>query len=177
MERGVYHFTPEPVDIVIIINNIMKESQQNIKTKHLSISFIVNGSQSYISVMGCILHEKDKPEGYKQATFPVQGETLLCYSMLANLMQNAIEASPEHGQIDVILSDYGDKAMISIHNQGGVPNDIRERFFNKYATSGKRKGTGLGAYSAKLIAQTQNGEIKMRTSDEEGTSIIIYLNR
>lgn len=98
---------------------------------------------------------------------------------------------PESGKIDVFLEegeeslkDYGEnfkeggkKAMIRIHNQGAIPSDIRDRFFNKYTTSGKRKGTGLGAYSAKLIAHTQQGEIRMVTSEEEGTSIIIYLNR
>ncbi|MBF0573622.1 MAG: hybrid sensor histidine kinase/response regulator [Desulfamplus sp.] len=177
MEKGVYTFTPGSVDILIIINNILNELEKHIKFKKLSISFNVNDSHSYFAIIEGIKSVKDRVEIGKQITFLVKGEHLLCYSMLSNLMQNAIEASPELGRIDIILSTAGDKAIISINNQGAVPADIRERFFNKYVTSGKRKGTGLGAYSAKLIAQTQKGEIKMKTSDEEGTSIIIYLNR
>jgi signal transduction histidine kinase len=37
------------------------------------------------------------------------------------------------------------------------------------------KGTGLGTYSAKLIAETQNGTISMTTSAQDGTAITIRL--
>ncbi|MBF0230925.1 MAG: response regulator [Desulfamplus sp.] len=170
MERGVYPFKPEPVDIVGVICNIIRELQQDINTKRISISFMVKGSE-------VDTRQKNNIENSKAKTFIIQGEMLLCYSMLSNLIKNAIEASHEYGQIDIILSDFGEKAMIYIQNQGAVPPDIRDHFFEKYVTSGKQKGTGLGTYSAKLIAQTQNGEIKMVTSEEDGTSIIIYLKK
>jgi two-component system sensor histidine kinase/response regulator len=69
----------------------------------------------------------------------------------------------------------GESAIIRIHNTGSVPVDIRETFFEKYSTSGKPGGTGLGTYSARLIAETLGGDIKLETSDETGTSITIEL--
>ncbi|MBF0226514.1 MAG: hybrid sensor histidine kinase/response regulator [Desulfobacterales bacterium] len=160
MEQGLYKFNPTSVNIVTVIYNVIDELYQFVKYKQLKINLQVNGIQA----------DRD-------AVFMVQAETLLCYSMLANLIKNAIEASPKGDIIGIFLEDKEGEAMIRIHNRGSVPIDVRNRFFEKFATSGKSKGTGLGAYSAKLIAETQNGKISMLTSDEEGTSLIIYLRK
>jgi two-component system sensor histidine kinase/response regulator len=53
-----------------------------------------------------------------------------------------------------------------------VPPDIREHFFDKFSTSGKLGGTGLGTFSARLIAQTQHGDIAMQTSDTDNTTTV-----
>ena len=64
---------------------------------------------------------------------------------------------------------------IVVHNEGPVPLEIRERFFDKYVTHGKKNGTGLGTYSAKLITTTLHGFIAMESSDEAGTNITVRL--
>jgi signal transduction histidine kinase len=64
---------------------------------------------------------------------------------------------------------------IAIHNAGVVPEAVRDRFFEKYATSGKRSGTGLGTYSAQLIAKAHGGHIEFTTSEAEGTRVTVVL--
>ncbi|ETR72322.1 MAG: hypothetical protein OMM_07573, partial [Candidatus Magnetoglobus multicellularis str. Araruama] len=66
---------------------------------------------------------------------------------------------------------------ISIHNKGAVPEAVRENFFEKYTTSGKPNGTGLGTYSAKLIAETLGGSITMASSEKLGTMITLSFPR
>ena len=51
-----------------------------------------------------------------------------------------------------------------VHNDGAVPEAVRPRFFQKYATAGKSGGIGLGAYSARLLARVQQGDIALHTS-------------
>ncbi|MBN8839327.1 MAG: TonB-dependent receptor plug domain-containing protein [Sphingomonadales bacterium] len=58
---------------------------------------------------------------------------------------------------------------------GDVPEAIRERFFEKYATSGKRGGTGLGTYTARLVAQAHGGSIELQTGQGEGTVVRVRL--
>jgi two-component system sensor histidine kinase/response regulator len=53
-----------------------------------------------------------------------------------------------------------------------VPKQIRDRFFDKFVTHGKRDGTGLGTYSARLLTEAQNGRIHLQVSDSEDTTII-----
>src|SRR5207245_2100229 len=47
--------------------------------------------------------------------------------------------------------------------------------FTKYATSGKGAGLGIGTYPARLMARVQGGDISLRTSEEEGTTITVQL--
>jgi signal transduction histidine kinase len=59
-----------------------------------------------------------------------------------------------------------------------VPADIRERFFEKFATSGKSGGSGLGTYSAQMLAKAQGGAISMETSEETvSTTVTVVLPR
>jgi hypothetical protein len=99
------------------------------------------------------------------------GDAMLCYSLFQNLLKNACEAAPDGSKVSVKL--YGeDPLRIVIENKGAVPQDIRGRFFDKYATSGKQGGTGLGTYSARLLTEAQGGKIELAVSDETNTTTI-----
>ncbi len=155
MERGLYPFNPVEVDLLKLVRNIIAETEDIINSKELSV---------IISIEGKPLETND--------TFIIQAEELLCYSMLANLITNALEASPEGETVSIAVDKKG-ASSIRILNQGVVPENIRNTFFDKYVTSGKISGTGLGTYSAKLIAETQKGSIGMETSEENGTTVTV----
>lgn len=53
-----------------------------------------------------------------------------------------------------------------------VPLAIRDNFFDKFVTSGKPGGTGLGTYSAKLLTQAQGGTIALSVSDITNTTTV-----
>lgn len=157
METGKYKFEPMPVNLLAVVNKIFKEIRDEVETRELSIKVLFRGEPA---------------TGHN--VFLIQGEELLCYSMLSNLIKNAVEASPTGEQVEVAMVSE-ESAIIRIHNAGSVPVDIRETFFEKYSTSGKPGGTGLGTYSAKLIAETLGGNIRLETSDETGTTITLVL--
>jgi DNA-binding response OmpR family regulator len=93
------------------------------------------------------------------------GEPLLCYSMFTNAFKNALEAAPAGSTIKVdIAPGYGSMHIV-IDNEGEVPESLRERFFDKYATAGKEGGSGLGTYSIRLMAEVQGGSVSMETGD------------
>ncbi|OQX27662.1 MAG: hypothetical protein BWK80_04130 [Desulfobacteraceae bacterium IS3] len=156
MERGIYLFHPEPADMLQTVGKIAVETQDIAWNKRISLKVLLRGAPP-------------APED----NFIVMAEELLCYSMLANLIKNAIEASPDKEKVTISFSEESDEAVIRIHNKGAVPEDIRERFFEKYVTSGKTTGTGLGTYSARLMAEIQKGRISMTTSESEGTTVTI----
>lgn len=103
-----------------------------------------------------------------------QGVRMLLRSMMGNLIKNALEAS---GQGDVVSIDLRQGTMVEIliHNTGVVPEAVREKLFEKYTSAGKAYGTGLGAYSARLMAQAHGGDITFTTSPEAGTTFIVRL--
>ena len=67
---------------------------------------------------------------------------------------------------------------ITIRNTGAVPANIRERFFDKYVSTGKSGGTGLGTYSARMLAEAQRGGVELSVSDENNsTEVTVTLPR
>ncbi len=104
----------------------------------------------------------------------VLAEETLCYSILANLLKNAVEAAPR-GSAVTVLVERGDPVRLHIHNEGAVAPAMAARFFEKYATHGKPGGTGFGTYSARLMARIQRGELTLRTSEADGTTLSLHL--
>jgi CheY-like chemotaxis protein len=62
--------------------------------------------------------------------------------------------------------------IAEVHNPGEVAPTVRERFFQKYATTKKGAGLGLGTYSARLMARVQEGDLSLETSEARGTTIV-----
>ena len=92
--------------------------------------------------------------------------------MLHNLLQNAIEASPEGKAVSIHLV-HDDLIRMNIHNEGAIPADIQSHFFEKYITSGKPSGTGLGTYIVKLIVEMHHGSVTFQSSEEAGTHLYL----
>lgn len=161
MERNMYQVTPVTVNLPPIFQKIAAEMQHILNSLDLSLEIMINGAP---------------PVEAEAETFLVSGEELLCYSLFENLLKNALEASPSGGKITISCLEQGERAVIRIHNQGAIPECIRDRFFDKYVTSGKKRiGTGLGTYSARLFAETMGGAIWFETSENHGTTLIIQL--
>ncbi|MBF0162011.1 MAG: response regulator, partial [Magnetococcales bacterium] len=139
IEQGTYAVTLDSINLLSIIRRIRAESQGWMRGKQVEIKVFIQGHP-----------------WQEQESFMVHGDSTLCYTMLANLCKNAIEASKHMGVVQISLSRNG-RASIAIHNAGVVPQEIRDNFFKKYATFGKQGGMGLGTYSARLMAEAQNG--------------------
>ncbi len=158
MEQNSYELEPEPVEIMALMREILPQIGQFVRVMQLRVEM-----------------ERDGRRATPDDRFFVFGEKLLCLSMLSNLLKNAAEASPKGGTITIGLKTVLDGSQITIHNHGAIPAAIRNRLFEKYVTAGKRHGTGLGAYSAALIARTQGGTISATSSEDAGTTISVVL--
>jgi CheY-like chemotaxis protein/two-component sensor histidine kinase len=155
MEEGTYRLRAQAVDLGAVVQTVTRELQAHAQSKKLRTVLELPPQPLY-----------------------AQGEELLCYATIANLLKNALEASPEAGEVRVTLRRVadgdGECVALDVHNAGEVPAAVRERFFEKYATHGKPGGTGLGAYSARLMARVQRGSLRM-TSTPEGTTLSLRL--
>jgi PAS domain S-box-containing protein len=162
MESGTYTFRPEAVDLDDMVHKVIGDLESQADSKSLAVRTVRLADPSA------------PPDRPRSGPIFARGEDLLCYSMLANLLKNAIEASPEGGVVTVTL-EPGNGILLHIHNRGAVPEPVRATFFDKYSTAGKAGGLGLGTYSALLMARVQEGNITMRTSAEEGTTLTVRL--
>jgi signal transduction histidine kinase len=107
----------------------------------------------------------------------MEGERLYLSDLFANLIRNAVEASEKGDSVTVRVASHDDGYTVDIHNTGVVPAEIREVFFERYATSGKKGGTGLGTYVAALITRVHQGDIRFSSEEGEGTHVAVSLPR
>jgi CheY-like chemotaxis protein len=157
MEQGVYRYSPGPLDLAGLCRRVISELEDLATSAEARVELRIDGRAAAPG-----------------EEFVVPGEELLCHSMLGNLVRNALEATPQGGAVRIELGS-GDPARIAIHNAGAVPPEVRARFFEKYATFGKARGTGLGTYSARLTAEVMGGSISFTTSEEDGTTVAVQI--
>jgi len=84
--------------------------------------------------------------------------------VLGNLIHNAVKWSPENEAITVTASEDDDEITISVFDNGpGVPDDLRERIFERFyqvdASRSGHEGTGLGLAICKHIITAHGGRI------------------
>ena len=151
MELGTYDFHPQAVNLLDVLARVLPDLHGLAQSCRVSV----------------------RMERSFDAPVYARAEELLCYSILANLLKNAIEATPPGGVVTIGI-DAGDPLRVRIHNPARVPDAVAGRFFDKYVTAGKPNGTGLGTYSARLMARVQEGELEMRTGDA-GTVLTLTL--
>jgi CheY-like chemotaxis protein len=158
IEMGHFKLKAAAVDIGDILHRIVDLSRASFADKKLVIAV-----------------DTDTPVGTELPQ--VQADAMLCYSLFQNLIKNACEAAPPNTRVEVLLRDES-PLRILISNMGAVPHELRERFFEKFATSGKSGGSGIGTYSAQLLAHAQNGSISMATDDANNcTTLTVTLPR
>ncbi len=151
MEQGRYDFRPHAVDLAAVTRTVMQDIEPHAASKQVRMQ--LSGGDSPVTVAG---------------------DDLLCFSCIANVLKNAVEAASDGSTVSLNLQG-GAWVALSVHNNTAVPLALRERFFEKYATQNKAGGSGLGTYSSQLMARVQGGRLTMTTSDLDGTTLTLAL--
>lgn len=160
MEEKTYELCPKKFDLIRIFRALHEEFMPSAEGKSLAFVYLLNGL----------------PLSWEEA-LDVIGERILLESLFANLIQNAVEAAPEGSAITISITSGKKDYEVDIHNQGAIPEKIRHNFFARYVSCDKKYGTGIGTYSAMLIARTHKGDIRFTTSMEDGTHLLVTLPR
>jgi signal transduction histidine kinase len=101
--------------------------------------------------------------------------------VLSNLLDNALQHTPEGGQITLAAGVVPDGVAISIHDSGpGVDREELERIFDRFYRSDPSRsreggGSGLGLAIAKSIVQAHGGQIHAENLPIGGLAIRITL--
>lgn len=97
--------------------------------------------------------------------------------MLANLLANAIDASPEDAVVTVISREAEGGVELSVADRGaGIPEQNRQVIFNPFFTS-KAEGTGLGLAIVSKIVDEHHGRIFVESNPGEGATFRVWLPR
>ena len=96
--------------------------------------------------------------------------------LMLNLVQNAIDATPPEGMVEIPTTADARSVTIFVRDSGtGIREDDIGRVFEPFYTT-KVTGVGLGLAIVKRIVNDHNGEISARNLPQGGTEFRVVLN-
>jgi len=151
---GFYREATAPTQFSLreLLDELMTLFDGRFKSKGLAVERIYDGNVSVTAVRGEIRQ------------------------IFANLLVNAIDASPHEGTLQIHVASDGDDALIQFVDEGaGVPDQDLEKIFEPFFTTKKDVGTGLGLWVAKDLAVKHGGKIQVTRGDKGGACFEVRL--
>jgi signal transduction histidine kinase len=103
--------------------------------------------------------------------------------VVVNLLINAMDAMPKGGHLELSTAiekngrgmGFQQKALITIKDDGiGIPQKDIQSIFDPFFST-KETGTGLGLPISLGIVESHDGLLRIRSTENEGTTVIIEL--
>jgi signal transduction histidine kinase len=121
--------------------------------------------------------------GKRNITFKIQADPEVIVDVdedmirqvLINLVSNAIKYSPDNAALVFIVAGSEEFVRVTLIDEGpGIPEDVREKIFDKFYTIGNRFGTGLGLAICRGIIEAHGGGITALSREGEKGSAISF---
>ena len=111
----------------------------------------------------------------------VTGDRVALHQALANLLANAVRLAPAETRIRVAAGRHEGWVWFAVEDQGpGIPADVQPKVFQRFwrgagqTTSGERR-SGLGLAIVRQIAEAHHGEVRLASSEGEGSTFSIWI--
>lgn len=113
-------------------------------------------------------------------TLLVSGSPQRLKQMVRNLVQNAVQYTPEGGAIAIRLQAHADLVVLRVEDNGiGIPLDeqphVFEKFYRASNVQSTYEGAGLGLAIVKSIVDRHNGRIWVESEPGRGSIFTVIL--
>jgi signal transduction histidine kinase len=114
-------------------------------------------------------------EAHIEPGISIYGDFLLLQMLVNNLVENALKYSPRESMITVSLEKKGRHIQLSVKDEGpGIPDEEKKKIFGKFYRTGQEttrqtKGTGLGLYLCRKIAEDHKAVLKVTDNSPVGS--------
>jgi signal transduction histidine kinase len=154
-------------------NSRLGLDSQKIKLKSM-MDEVIDGLKFFEKSQSIVFHV-DIPDDF---TINIDGSRLKI--VLNNLIANAIKYhnyDQAHPSVNIKSELSNDLIIISVTDNGvGIAPEYHDKIFNMfYRASDKSEGSGLGLYIAKEMVEKLNGQIRMESKLDQGTSFFVEL--
>jgi signal transduction histidine kinase len=106
---------------------------------------------------------------------PVRLDDASLKQVWLNVVQNALEAAPQGGRVQVALSCDAGRVCVRVTDDGpGIAAAVLARLGEPFYTT-RAQGTGLGLYLSRQLVQGAGGTLDLASREGAGTTVIIEL--
>ena len=166
------------VQEIINLSRLQDSDPLQVATEN-SVAELINEAVDLVKTTseakGISVSAKDIPEVL------VLGDSEQLIMAINNLLENAINYSPENTKVSVSVTINEDIVEIVVADQGiGIPEEAQDRIFERFyrvdpARSRETGGTGLGLSIVKHVASNHGGDVKVWSSPNVGSSFALRL--
>lgn len=98
---------------------------------------------------------------------------------LMNVLLNAMQASPQNGEVTISVTDHPDTVAIDVRDQGpGIPAEHLARICDPFfTTKDQGEGTGLGLTVTLGVVENHGGKLEFSCAEGQGTQVRMWLPR
>ena len=153
LDDKIYQPSKEKLDFSSLINDEVKQFANRYPDRTLNLSIIPG--------------------------IALTGDELLLKLLVSNLLENANKYSGKTKPIGCTLKKNVNTVILQVKDEGsGIPDEEKERIFEKFYRIGNEetrtaKGTGLGLYICKKIANAHHASIYVMNNVPQGSNFIV----
>jgi len=134
------------------------------------LSEAVQTIEPQMQLAGVILQ---RPAGATGAL--VRGDRKALVGAVLNLLENALQATPNGGEVAVSAAGADGWVRIAVRDTGpGMEPDLLQRVFEPFFTT-RQEGTGLGLAIVRSVAAAHGGEVSVGSVPGQGCEFVIRL--
>jgi len=162
-------FTGKIIDSTLMIERLLEDILTFVREQKVELKLAKLPPENVVQAAITYLEPVIKAKSIHIAQEMESGLTVLCdidrlSRAIMNLVKNSIEISRPGDTITLRTFKEKDAVVFSVRDMGpGIPASIRAAIFEPFTTADKRKGTGLGLFIARSIAEAHNGAISFET--------------
>jgi len=157
-ETGFYEMDRAPTDVLDMIQDIVNNHLLPAEKQELTLKV---AESSHIPI--------------------INADQTMLERAITNLVDNAIKYTPNGGEIEVGAQLRDENIIISISDNGyGISEEDRKRLFERHFRIRRRehkrvKGSGLGLFIVRSVAQRHGGNAWVESTEGEGSSFLIRI--
>ncbi|GLQ33356.1 two-component system sensor histidine kinase CreC [Litoribrevibacter albus] len=159
-KRGTLENT-EPVSLPALVEAVVESKRVALESKDMTVDVSIDAAgddESVVDGDACV----------------VDGDAFLLSQVIDNLLQNALEFSPQQSVINISIATLSDgSSRLQIIDQGpGIPDyalpRVFERFYSLNRPDTHKKSTGLGLCFVKEIVELHHGHVVLENDSGSG---------
>ena len=171
MQNPDFEVEKESVSIGEIFEDVLDSAGAMAASRGITINKYKNG----------VLMEDVFDEEYSEEATLISGDYERLRQMFMVIVDNAVKFSYDGGNVDISLTEEGDRVYISIRDHGiGIAEEELPFIFDKFYKSKLRqnsKGSGLGLAISREICRKHDGSLEVKSKPGEGTEFIFGFKR
>lgn len=157
-ETGFYELSRSQCDLKEIVNRIVENHLVPAEKQDLRLSWHVDDN---VPIINADMHMLERA--------------------VTNLIDNAIKYTPNGGSVDVKVAEQDDQVIISVSDSGfGISPENQKHLFERHVRIPRQehkkvKGSGLGLFIVRSVAQRHGGDAWVRSVEGEGSTFYMSI--